>query len=292
LAGIFRMKTLRIVFSFLAGLFTAVLGAAAERKNDSFDFTQAGRHVKVWYFVPAGATPQTPVVIVMHGVGRNGEDYLNDWRPHAAAKHFLLVVPEFSKAEFPGVEGYNYGNTVDIAGRLLPREQWSFNMIEPIFDAMRARTGNQTERYRLFGHSAGSQFVQRFIYFVPNARVDRVVCANAGWYMLPDLATAFPYGLKNTPVTEADLRHALALPLTVLLGTADTDPDASALRHTPEADAQGPFRLARGKFFVARGEEAARAHQAPFGWRLAFVPDVAHSDKEMAPFAVREFFPN
>jgi len=264
--------------------------AAGPVKPASFDFAQAGHHVTVRYFVPPGATPQTPVVFVMHGVGRNGEDYFNDWLPHAQARKFLLVVPEFSKTEFPGVEGYNYGNTVDTAGRALPREQWSFNMIEPIFDAICARTGNQTERYRIFGHSAGAQFVQRFIYFVPTARVERVVSANAGWYMLPDLTTAFPYGLKGTPVTETDLRHALALPMVVLLGTADTDAEAKSLRHTPEAEAQGPFRLARGKFFLARGEEAARARKIFFGWRLAFVPGVAHSDHDMAPFAVQEFF--
>jgi poly(3-hydroxybutyrate) depolymerase len=271
-------------------LSAAGAAAAATAKPDQFDFTQAGRHVTVRYFVPAAAEPTAPVVIVMHGVGRNGEDYFNDWLPHAQARKFLLIVPEFSKEEFPGVECYNYGNTVDTAGRPRPRAEWSFSMIEPIFDAVRARTGSAAERYHLFGHSAGAQFVQRFIYFVPAARVARVVSANAGWYMLPDLATAFPYGLKNTPVTAADLRHALALPLVVLLGTADTDPEAKSLRHTPEADAQGLFRYARGQFFFARGEAAARAHRVTYGWRLATVPGVAHSDRDMAPRAVEELF--
>jgi poly(3-hydroxybutyrate) depolymerase len=282
------MKKLLLTGLLLLGALT--MRAAAAPAHTSFDFTQAGRHVTVWYFVPPGATPQTPVVIVMHGVGRNGEDYLADWLPLAHERKFLLVVPEFSKKEFPGVEGYNYGNTVDPAGHALPREQWSFNMIEPIFDAVRGRTGNRTERYRLFGHSAGAQFVQRFIYFVPSARLESVVSANAGWYMLPDLSIAFPYGLKNTPVTAADLRHALTLPVTVLLGTADVDPEAKSLRHTPEADAQGLYRFARGKFFMARAEEAARKFQLPFVWRMVTAPDIAHSDKDMAPFAVRELF--
>jgi poly(3-hydroxybutyrate) depolymerase len=283
------MKSLVPLFGFMLG---AVSAAAAEAPPATFAFTQAGHHVTVRYFVPPEATPQTPVVFVMHGVGRKAETYFTDWLPYAKARQFLLVVPEFSKAEFPGEEGYIYGNTVDTAGRPLPREQWSFNMIEPIFDAVRGHTGNQTQRYRIYGHSAGSQFVQRFIYLGPGARVERAVSANAGWYMLPDLTKAFPYGLKNTPVTEADLRHALALPLTVLLGTADTDPQARDLRLEPEAEEQGPFRLARGKYFQARSEEAARARQTSFGWRLAFAPGVAHSDKDMAPFAVRELFPH
>lgn len=272
----------------------AGFAAAAESLppgKGSFVYSQAGKQVHVWYFLPAEAQPDTPVVIVMHGVGRNGEDYLNDWLPHAQKAKFLLVVPEFSKREFPGVEGYNCGNTVNTAGRALPREQWSFNMIEPIFDVVRARTGNRSERYRLFGHSAGSQFVQRFVYFVPTARLEAVVCANAGWYMLPDLSVSFPYGLKNTPVTEADLRHALSLPLTVLLGTSDVDPEAQSLRHTPEADAQGLYRFARGKFFVRHAEEVARKYQMPLVWRQAVAPDVAHSDKDIAPFAMLQLFP-
>jgi hypothetical protein len=134
--------------------------------------------------------------------------------------------------------------------------------------------------------------VQRFVYFVPKARLERIVTANAGWYMLPDLSVEFPYGLKSTPVTEADLRHALALPMTVLLGTADVDPEAKSLRHTPEADAQGMFRFARGKFFMARAEEAAKKFQISLGWRLATAPDIAHSDKDMAPFAVKILFPD
>ena len=284
------MKRLRLL---LALLFAAtVFAGEAPPTRQQFVFTQAGRHVIVWYFVPPGATPQTPIVIVMHGVGRNGEDYLNDWLPFAQAKGFLLVVPEFSKTEFPGAEGYNDGNIVDHIGHAVPREQWAFSMIEPIFDAVRDRTANRTERYRLFGHSAGSQFVQRFVYFVPAARLEGVVCANAGWYTLPDLSIAFPYGLKNTPVKEADLRHALTLTLTVLLGTADVDPGAPALRHTPEADAQGMFRLARGKFFMAQAEAAAKRFEIPLGWRMATMPDVGHADKSVTAFAVHELFPH
>ena len=255
-----------------------------------FDMVQAGRRVTVWMFVPTGADAQTPVVFVMHGVARDGERYLTDWIPLAQEKNFLLVVPEFSKEQFVGVEGYIYGNTVDKAGHALPPDQWSFSVIEPVFDAVKARTGNKSDRYRLYGHSAGAQFVQRFVYFVPAARVERIVSANAGWYMLPDLGVEFPYGLKNTPVTEADLRHALALPMTVLLGTADTDPVLHALRHTPESDAQGPHRLARGKFFYARAVETATSNKSVFGWRLAFAPDVDHDDARMAPFAARELF--
>ncbi len=282
-------RLLLVVARFFVG---GIVGHSAEAaRHISFTFEQAGYQVRVWYSLPAQATPDTPVVIVMHGVARDGERYLADWMPLAQEGKFLLVVPEFSKEQFPGETGYIFGNTVDKAGAALPRERWSFSMIEPVFDAVKARTGNKTERYRLYGHSAGAQFVQRFVYFVPAARVERIVSANAGWYMLPDLSVAFPYGLKNTPVAEADLRHALALPMTILLGTADIDPVLHSLRHTPESDAQGPYRLARGKFFFAQAAEAAQRYQLPLRWQLAFAPDIDHDDARMAPFAMKALFP-
>lgn len=287
------MKTLVLLVLLGAALAgEAVASTEASAGKHSFAFHQGGKTVQVWYFQPETAGREAPVVIVMHGVGRNGEDYLADWTPLARARNFLLVVPEFSKAEFPGDPGYNYGNTVSATGQPLPREQWAFGMIEPIFDEVRQRTGNRSETYRIFGHSAGAQFVQRFFYFVPQARAKIAVAANAGWYLLPDFGVDFPYGLKGTPVSEADLRVVLARPLTVLLGEADIDPKAKALRHTPEAEAQGPHRFARGQFFFHRAQLAAAALHTAFGWSLATAPGVGHSDEHMAPVAVRYLLPD
>ena len=84
------LHTKRIFLSF-ALLFLAARAFAAEAaKHDSFDLVQAGRHVTVWFFVPAEATPQTPIVIVMHGVQRDGERYLEDWIPPVSYTHLTL----------------------------------------------------------------------------------------------------------------------------------------------------------------------------------------------------------
>ena len=39
---------------------------------------------------------------------------------------------------------------------------------------MKAATGNRSERYFLYGHSAGAQFVHSFLYAMPQARVAAV----------------------------------------------------------------------------------------------------------------------
>jgi poly(3-hydroxybutyrate) depolymerase len=269
-----------------AGLVAGWARAADPVPADNFVHQQAGHQVKVWFHAPADLAADAPVVVVLHGVGRNGEEYFHDWLPLAVREKFLLVVPEFSNAEFPGEAGYNLGHMIDAAGGARPREAWAFSMIEPIFDEACRRTGNRSRTYALYGHSAGAQFVHRFLYFVPQARVSRVVVANSGWYTLPDLTVAFPYGLKGTPVTAADLRGALARPVTILLGERDIDPQAKSLRQTPGAVAQGPNRFTRGHYFFQYAQSAAAAQHHPLGWSLATVPDIDHSNKGMAPHAV------
>ena len=282
----------RFLPSVLLGLAAITLAAAQPPPaHGSFPFTSGGHKLTVWYHRPAAATAEAPVVFVIHGVGRNAEEYLNDWVALAEEKKFLLVVPEFSKAEFPGEEAFNSGNLFDATGRLRPPEQWSFSMIEPMFDAVRIRLGSTRNDYLLYGHSAGAQFVQRFLYFVPEARVSRVIAANAGWYMLPSFDADFPYGLKGTPADPTALRTAFARPVVVLLGEADTDPNHAALRHSPEADAQGLYRFARGQYFFACARTEAEAVKTAFNWTLATAPGIAHSNKGMAPFAVRQLFP-
>lgn len=273
------------------GLLGRPAGAAEPAVRGNFPFSSGGHALTVWYYRPATATADAPVLFVIHGVGRNAEEYLNDWIEFAARQNFLLVVPEFSKAEFPGEEAFNSGNLFDAAGRPRPREEWSFSMIEPLFDALPGQLGVNRRDYLIYGHSAGAQFVQRFLYFVPEMRATRAVAANAGWYMLPESTTDFPYGLKGTPADEAALGTAFARRLVVMLGESDTDPAHPSLRHTPEADAQGLYRFARGQYFFTRAQAAAAARRTPFNWTLVTVPGIEHSNKGMAPWAVRQLFP-
>jgi poly(3-hydroxybutyrate) depolymerase len=286
-----RLTTFGRLFLLCCGALLAVLSARAGDRG-RLTITHGGHELPVWHYRPVGLAPDAPVLFVIHGVGRNADEYLEDWVALADAKKFLLVVPEFTKKEFPGEESFNSGNLFDAAGRLRPREEWSFSMIEPAFDAVCAQLGSTRNDYALYGHSAGAQFVQRFLYFVPDARVSRAVAANAGWYMLPELDRAFPYGLKGTPIEAAALRRALAFPLNVLLGDADIDPKHASLRHSPEADEQGFFRFARGQYFFNRAKAVAGALNTPFNWMLSIAPNVAHSNKGMAPYAARLLFPH
>jgi poly(3-hydroxybutyrate) depolymerase len=275
--------------STLLSLCLAAVVARAEALTPGagrFDFSHGGKNAPVWYYLPEKADARTPIVFVMHGVGRDADGYRDHWVPHASKGRFIVLVPEFSNAEFPGNDAHSSGGMKHGQTSARPAEGSSFTFLEPIFDRMKSATGNRSDRYHLYGHSAGAQFVHRYLYFVPQARVARAVAANAGWWTMPDLAVDFPYGLKSSALDDAALRSILARPLTILLGTADTDPNDKNLRRTPEAAAQGPHRFARGHAFFEAGKKQAAERGVPFGWQLATAPGIGHSDAGMSAFAV------
>lgn len=248
-----------------------------------------GRTIPVWYDCPEQCTSQTPVLIVMHGIKRNAEEYRESWITHARAKHAFLLVPEFSREQFPSVDQYNYGDLFTSSGELNPKEQWSFTAIEKIFDVVK-QSVLIAPTYHIYGHSAGAQFLHRFIFFIPETRIARAVVANSGFYTMPRDDVAFPYGLKNTPITRAELTQVFAKPVTILLGEADTDPNATNLSRTAEANAQGANRLERGKSFYATAQQVAAELATPFNWQIAFVPNVGHDNGGMAKSAIDWLF--
>lgn len=244
----------------------------------SFVFSDwAGPAIRVHTAGPAIPGPDTRVVFVLHGVGRNAQTYRDNWTGLAGTHGLLVLVPEFTQADFPGAGAYNLGGITPEQ----PQSQGAYRAIEAIFDAVRERQGLQAQTYALFGHSAGAQFVHRFACFEPAARFDIAIAANAGWYTMPDPDIAWPYGLGGVG-QGCDPATWLARPLVILLGEADNDPDHSSLRRTPEASAQGPHRFARGLNFFRSAQRTAADQDLAFSWHLATVPGVAHDNAGMA----------
>lgn len=242
--------------------------------------------VKVWYSAPRGSLKNAQILIVMHGAHRDGRGYRDDWVPLLRGSDTLLLVPEFSEDDYPGTEAYNLGRTIDKDGDPRPEDEWSFGVIEQLFDYVVKEIGSTATDYALFGHSAGAQFVHRFIEFMPGNRARVAVAANAGWYTVPDDSIKFPYGTKDAPVAAEDMAPAFAQRLIVLLGTDDIDPKDDLLKRDKDADQQGTNRLARGRHFFDQAREAAAAIDGDFNWKLITVPGVAHDHAEMARAAL------
>jgi poly(3-hydroxybutyrate) depolymerase len=244
--------------------------------------------VTVFVHRPASYRPASPILMVAHGRNRNGDEYRDYFAAEADARGFLVVAPNFSEEHYPHPHAYNYGRMIDAEGKLLPRDRWVFPKLAAVFDDVRARAGSTRERFFLFGHSAGSQLVHRMATFHWIDAIERAVAANAGSYTMPVRGVPFPFGVDGIPVTDDDLRKLFSRPLIVLLGDADIDPDDEHLPREPEAMQQGPYRFARGQRYFETAKREAQRLGVPLAWRLAVAPGVAHSGRNMAPFAVRE----
>jgi len=200
----------------------------------------------VWmYFNPKKSLNNAQIIFVFHGNGRNPAEYLNYWKEFANAspRNAVIVVPEFSKEDFPGSLMYMQGSVFDSDGNALDESEWTFSLIDPIFEQVKKLTGCTAKTYSAFGHSAGAQFLHRFAMLVPTAKIDKVVVANAGWWTQPFLRNgmkgqdvesvlAYPYGLcldagdGSDPLAtfsnmDFSLKSFASLNVTVLVGEND-----------------------------------------------------------------------
>ncbi|MDP2187221.1 MAG: hypothetical protein Q8J69_00930 [Sphingobacteriaceae bacterium] len=243
---------------------------------------QADKQIRLFYYVPKAATATTPIVFIFHGAERNAMDYRNAIVSKADSYGFIAVVPEFSEAQFPGVSAYQIGNVYQNGDQpspatLLPESQWSLSLVEPMFAFVRNKTKNSTARYHFIGHSAGAQFVHRFLLFKPDAKYERGVVSAAGWYTATDAAVDFPYGLRASPLENAVLGPLFAKNICVQVGSADNNPNASSLRRDALSDTQGLHRLARAQYFYNKAEAFADSLGVPFSWQMKIVPGLNHN---------------
>ena len=266
-----------------------ITGELLRKGAGNFNYTAShNKQIPVWYYAPVEINLNTPVLFVMHGVERNAQKYRDHWIKNAEKLKLLLLAPEFSQKFFPESNQYNLGNMYSSIKHMNQnhRSEWSFSIIEDIFDYVRAHSVIRTDSYSIYGHSAGAQFVHRMLLFVPEARIKTAIAANAGWYTMPSFDESFPYGLKGTGLTNDQVEKAFKKKLIILLGEKDTDEKSENLRQTPESIAQGRNRFERGKAFFRIAKQSASAFKSQFNWELNIVPGVGHNNSEMAREAV------
>ncbi len=245
--------------------------------------------INVHTYLPDSIRTDLPVMFVMHGASRNPKDYCFAWVSHAKAYQFITICPDFTDAMYPGSEQYNLGGMQN-NGVWQDSSRWAFNYIESIFEYLRTEKVTTAESYGLYGHSAGSQFVHRLSLFTEPKHASIIIPANAGWYTTTEIDIGFPYGLKDSPITIDQLKTKFQLPIVILLGENDTDPNHSSLRKTEEAMRQGKHRFERGHYFFNTAKTIADSLGVDFNWTIETVPGVSHSNSGMAPAAAKQFY--
>lgn len=242
------------------------------------------KSIKVWTYKPENWKDKDKIVFVMHGGGRNADDYLNAWVELADKNKLLIIAPEFeNKFSKYTTNDYQEGNLFTFFGTKNPKSEWAFSVVENIFDHIKSVNNITNEQYDIFGHSAGGQFVHRMVMLMPESRIGTAIAANSGFYTLPDENLEFPYGLKNT---ETDLQKAYQKRLIFLLGELDNDPSLGTFRTTDLAMEQGAHRLERGTTFFNANEELKNKNNLAFNWEMDTVENVGHDYEKMSENAV------
>jgi len=283
-AGLFcgPNRLVRLLALFLAGLLLAA-AQPVPAGSSKISVVAGGVPLDVYTHKPANYRGG-PLILVFHGVQRNAEDY-RDWAVVLAERFGAIVAaPHFDKERF-SVEAYQRGGVIR-DGVLQPAERWTYAKVPALIAALRAREGRPDLPVTIIGHSAGGQFVQRMAALFPEHGAVRVVAANPGSHIFPRTDWPYGFGFGGLGADDAMLRRYLAAPLTLYLGTGDTDPNHPSLTRDEDSMRQGPHRYARGQALWDYAQKLARERGWPCHWRKVETPGIAHDAAKM--FAAKE----
>ena len=279
--NLFNLFILLFILSFTTNLFAA--------KLDKFTFTSWNKpDLDVFYHLPKTIDNDTKVLFVVHGNTRNADDYLNSWIRLTKDKNIAIFAPHFKRSSFISF------NTLQMStsnGKIrTDTDLYLHNSIDTLFKYIKTKFKLNDKLYDIYGHSAGAQFVHRYLLMSDNPSVNKAVAANAGWYTFLNGAD-FPYGVKNPPIslTDSNVKKFLSTNLYILIGTNDIDVDSS-INKSKGAQKQGINRLQRAKNFFTYTESIVEQNNLEFKWKYQAVPGAPHSNKVMSRAAVLILF--
>jgi poly(3-hydroxybutyrate) depolymerase len=126
----------------LALLFLLALStfASAAAKPEKQTLTSDGKERIYYTFVPEKLSAPAPLLLLLHGSGRDGMSQINEWKDLAAKEGLILAAPDSANSR-----------------------EWSMNTDGPEFlhevvETVRAKNSVDGKRIYIFGHSAGAVF--------------------------------------------------------------------------------------------------------------------------------------
>jgi predicted esterase len=114
--------------------------AFATVKPQKQTLTSDGKERVYYTVVPENLTAPAPLLLLLHGSGRDGMSQINEWKAVAEKQGLILAAPDSANSR-----------------------EWSMNTDGPEFlhevvEAVRAKNSVDPRRIYLFGHSAGAVF--------------------------------------------------------------------------------------------------------------------------------------
>ncbi len=225
--------------------------------------------VDYFLYVPDSVGRSPEILVAVHGISRNAEDYASLFAPYAEEYGVIVVAPYFPREVFRDYQ--RLGRTG--LGR---RADYT---LQAIIDDVRSKFPGARPAINLFGFSGGAQFAHRYAMAHPG-KVNRVVIGAAGWYTFPDLAEGFPYGIRPSRrlyQTYFNPHDFLEVPMHVIVGSEDGNRSGS-LNTAPQINRQQGFtRLERAYSWVSAMQETAIRKGYEPRVSLEVLPGARHS---------------
>lgn len=244
----------------------------------SFFASQTDQRFSYCLYVPTAHQDETrrlPLVVIMHGTGRNAESYRTLFRDFCEEHECVVVAPLFPAGivEEGDLHGFKrilrHGVRYDLA-------------LLDIVDQVQARWRVDGSKFLLHGFSGGGQFSHRFAYLHPGrlralsigapGRVTRIDPSTPWWLGTADVKELFGVDL--------DLDALRRVPVQMIVGTEDTETWEIA---EPGVDAGGDTRIERLTALRDNWEEHG------IKVRFTLVEGMAHSGSRAIPHAQRFF---
>lgn len=218
-------------------------------------------------------------ILLFHGASRTAMAYRDNAAAMAEDFGMMVVVPEFDLERFPN-RLYQLGGVFRQDGSLADAAERTFAYVPKLVDFIRGREGSAQMPYILLGYSAGAQFLSRLAAFM-DTDAERLVVMSAGSSIFPTRDLRYELGFGGLPdelSSDERLRRYLALPITISVGTNDTE-----LAQLPTGDAydQGVHRYARNLRWFTEAMELAYRNEWQFNWRLVLVEGPGHAPADM-----------
>lgn len=253
-----------------------------------------------YVYVPTTVPEKPEILVLVHGTPPEAETaemdahyYITAWLGFAEKQGYILIAPAFNQEDFSSRRGdHALGGYRGLFGREIQADEWVLRLVT----AYRHAFGAVNEQFYLYGHSAGGQFVARFLVTHPEF-VKKAVITSAATYPQPDRAVAWPFGMGELHADiewdTGTIKHvdivpyrqkwlaATQIPLTVIVGLNDTAELPSALI---------PGQKGRNRYVIAQNwvkdmAAFAETNGLKSHFKLEIIPGKGHSMSGLLPYA-------
>lgn len=243
-------------------------------------------------YVPTVSPEQAEILVLVHGTPPknetaewNAEYFAKSWENFAEENGLILIAPAFNQEDFSSRRGdHARSGYRGLFGREISADEWVLRLVE----AYRQAFGIASKQFYLYGHSAGGQFVGRFMVSHPEL-VKNAVISSAATYPQPSPEINWPFGMgelhadivwDSESTTRVDVEPnkqdwlaATQIPLTVIVGLDDTTELPAHLI----PGQRGKNRITIAENWVRDMSAFAEANGMQGRFKIDLIPGIGHS---------------